>query len=195
MKAIIKEFTFRPLNKTTWSAFEELFGERGACGGCWCMTWRLHSADYERLKGANNKKLIRRLAIANKPIGVIGFEGTKPVGWCSVAPREDFIRLENSRVLKRVDDKKLWSIVCLFIIKPYRRNGLSVELIKSAVDYAIQNGAGVVEAYPVIPKQESMPDVFAFTGIHSAYIKAGFKEIARRSETRPIMRFDLSTTQ
>jgi GNAT superfamily N-acetyltransferase len=147
------------------------------------------------MKGVTNKKLIRKLADANKPIGIIAFEGTNPVGWCSVSPREDFIRLENSRVLKRVDNKKPWSIVCLFINKSYRRMGLSVNLIKAAVKFAMEKGAEIVEAYPVIPKKEDMPDVFAFTGIHSAYVKAGFKEVARRSETRPIMRFDPSSVQ
>jgi hypothetical protein len=57
--------------------------------------------------------------------------------------------------------------------------------------YAKKQGAGILEGYPVEPKKDKMPDAFAWTGIASAYRAAGFEEVARRSETRPIMRYYL----
>ncbi len=47
----------------------------------------------------------------------------------------------------------------------------------------------IVEGYPIAPKKDKVPDVFAYTGFLSAFQSAGFVEVARRSETRPIMRF------
>ena len=45
---------FRALTKETWKDFENLFGERGACGGCWCMSWRIKKAEFEKCKGDGN---------------------------------------------------------------------------------------------------------------------------------------------
>ena len=191
-------FTFQPLTTETWEDFVELFGDKGACGGCWCMTWRLKSADFEKQKGERNKKTIEQLVKKNKPIGVLAFSDNKAVGWCAVAPRNEYKRLENSRVLKPVDDQPVWSVSCFFIQKNYRNKGLSKLLLKAAVVFAVSNGAKIVEGYPVDPKPpppgevwRGMPDVFAWTGFTSPFVKAGFKEVARRSETRPVMRYSV----
>lgn len=193
-------FTFQPLTAATWPDFVELFGVKGACGGCWCMVWRLKAADFEKQKGEGNKKSIQQLVKRNKPLGVLAFSGNKAIGWCAVAPRNEYIRLETSRILKPVDDQLVWSVSCFFMQKGYRHKGLSVLLLKATVDFAISKGAKLIEGYPVEPKpstsggetRRGLPDVFAWTGIASAFIKAGFKEVAKRSETRPIMRYEKS---
>lgn len=179
---------FLELTGNTWPSLETLFGEKGACGGCWCMTWRLKSKDYERLKGAGNKRAFKRLATSGHSLGIIATIAGDPVAWCSVSPRDELVRLENSRILSRIDENPVWSITCLFIKKEYRRKGLSAKLISAAADYAKSKGATIVEGYPVLPKKQPIPDVFAFTGVASAFLEAGFVEVARRSPTRPIMR-------
>ena len=114
-----------------------------------------------------------------------------PIGWCSVAPRKGFIRLGNSRILKPIDDKLVWSIVCFFIDKGYRRKGYSVKMLQEVIKITEGKGAKILEGYPNDPKSDNMPAALAWTGISSAFVKAGFKEVARRSETRPIMRYYL----
>lgn len=184
-------FDFKSLTLSTWNDFVDLFGDKGACEGCWCMTWRLKAADYKVRRGAGNKKIMHQLVKKNKPIGLLAFDGNKAVGWCAVAPREEYIRLESSKVLKPVDDKPVWSVSCFFIKKEYRRKGLSQLLLKEAIKYAKSNGATIVEGYPTEPKKDKMTDVFVWTGLSSAFINCGFKEVERRSETRPIMRFQI----
>jgi GNAT superfamily N-acetyltransferase len=181
--------SFKELTLATWKDFEQLFGERGACGGCWCMYWRLRNKEFEAQKGSYNKKAMKELAKASAQIGIIMYLDLEPIGWCSVAPRENFIRLENSKILKPVDDKKVWSIVCCFIDKKYRRKGYSVEMLKGVISCAKERGVEILEAYPHEPKKKNMPPVFAWTGISSAFLSAGFEEVIRRSETRPIMRY------
>jgi len=181
--------TFRPLTKGTWNSFETLFGPRGACGGCWCMTWRLTKSEYEASKGEGNREKMQKLAAKGEVIGVIAFHEDVPVGWCAVAPREKYVRLEKSRAMKPIDDKPVWCVSCFFIAKPWRGKGLSVQLLKEAVDYAGSFGAQIIEAYPVEPKNGKMPDAFAWTGILSSYIKAGFVEEKRNAPSRPIVRF------
>ncbi len=178
-----------PLTPSRWKDFEKLFGPRGACAGCWCMEPRQTRSEWESSKGDKNRRLMKRLVERGKrPPGLLAYVGREPVGWISIEPREAFSKLARSRILAPVDDKPVWSIVCFFVDKRYRQQGLSVALIKGAVEYARKKGARIVEGYPVEPKKTPMPPVFAFTGIASAYHKARFKEVARRSKTRPIMR-------
>jgi GNAT superfamily N-acetyltransferase len=183
--------TFQPLTPERWVDLEALFGERGACGGCWCMTWRLKRAEYLKQKGSGNKMAFRKIVEANDQPGILAYVDGRPAGWCAIAPREVYRFLEGSRVLAPVDERPVWSVTCLFVARPFRRAGVSVQLLKAAIAHAAGQGARIVEGYPVIPRKDPMPDAFAWTGILSAFKRAGFKEVARRSAPRPIMRFEV----
>jgi GNAT superfamily N-acetyltransferase len=178
---------FKPLTAARWKDFEKLFGERGACGGCWCMTWRLPRSEFVRNKGEGNRKKMHGLVKAGNKPGIIAYINDEPFGWCSVAPREEFSVLGRSRILAPVDDKKVWSITCLFIKKEYRKKGLSGIILKEAAQFAFKKGAKIVEGYPY-EITNNLPDPFVWTGLLPAYKKAGFKEVLRRSKTRPIVR-------
>jgi GNAT superfamily N-acetyltransferase len=180
--------TIRPATPERWKDIETLFGERGACGGCWCMFWRLPRREWEAGKGAGNRKALKRIVTRGDAPGVIGYASDEPVAWCAVAPRETYTALGRSRVLRPVDDKPVWSISCLFVLKAYRRRGVSVKMLEGAAAFARERGASIVEGYPVEPSNEKAPDPFIWTGTPSAFRKAGFAEVARRSKTRPIMR-------
>ena len=195
--AMVKETNARSIRFHTatasrWSDLEELFGERGACGGCWCMFWRVPRKQFDAGKGAGNKRVLKSIVKAGHKPGIIAYAGKEPIGWCAVAPRETYVGLETSRLLKPVDDRPVWSISCLFIRKPHRRKGLSAKLIRAAVDFAAKHGATVVEGYPAEPSMEQMPDAFLWHGVPSAFRAAGFKEVLRRSQSRPIMRYEIA---
>lgn len=180
--------TIVPASAERWDDLERLFGARGACGGCWCMWYRLPRAEYERQKGAGNRDALRRLLDGKGPAGVIAYAGGDPVGWCAVAPRSAFPRLERARTLRPIDDQPVWSIVCVFVAAAHRRKGVSVALLEGAAGYAGSLGARIVEGYPVEPRGGTIPSVFAHPGTPSAFRAAGFTEVARGSPTRPIMR-------
>ncbi len=188
-KTPVVKLEFRPLTPDRWKDLEDLFGERGACGGCWCMWWRLTRAQFERQKGSKNKAAMKKIVKSGQVPGILGYAQGKPIAWCSVGPRETYPALERSRTLKRVDDEPVWSIVCLFVAKPFRDQGVSVRIIKAAVNYAKKNSARIVEGYPKEPKKGKWPDAFIWTGHVSAFKKAGFVEVGRGSPTRPIMRY------
>jgi hypothetical protein len=185
------KITYKPLSEKTWKDFEFLFGQRGACGGCWCMSWRLKHSAFEKQKGQGNKNAMHKLAKNKEQIGIIGYIGKQAVAWCAVAPREKFVRLENSRVLKRIDEQSVWSITCFFIIKEFRRKGISSEMLKCVIDYCQKKKVKILEGYPSVPYSTNIPAAFAWTGIPSSFEKAGFTEAARRSPSRPIMRYYL----
>jgi len=184
-------FGFHPLTPTQWPDFEKLFGPRGACGGCWCMYWRQSRREYEAQHGEKNRLAMKALVEAGNIPGLLAYDGEQPVGWCSIAPREDFSTLANSRILKPVDNQPVWSVVCFFVTRGQRQKGISVQLLKAATEFATSRGARIIEGYPVDPTTGKSPDMFVYTGLFSAFQQAGFSEVIRRSATRPIMRFKI----
>jgi GNAT superfamily N-acetyltransferase len=185
----ISDLKFPLLTPERWADLEKLFGKHGACGGCWCMWWKLSRSEFMKNKGEENRKALKRIVDSGQVPGILAYANGEPVGWCSVAPRESFSALERSRVLRRVDDKPVWSIVCFYVAKQCRHKGLTVALSRAAINYVSERGGKMVEGYPVEPKTGRTPDPFAYTGLVSSFRKAGFVEVARRSETRPVMRY------
>ena len=178
-----------PLTPDRWDDLEALFGARGACGGCWCMSWRLPRSQFNRQKGAGNKRAFKRIVIPGKLPGLLAYVDGHPVGWCAIAPRETYPALGRSRILAPVDDQPVWSITCFFIARPYRRQGISVRLLEATIKYAKRHGAKIIEGYPTEPASDRFPDAFIWTGTALAFRRAGFVEAARRSRFRPIMRY------
>ena len=185
----INDLQVLPVTTVQWNDLETLFGEKGACGGCWCMYWRLSQSTFQKQQGQKNKHDLKLLVETNTIPGLLAYIDNKPVGWISLGPREVYSRLEHSRILKRVDEQAVWSIVCFFVDKAYRRSGVTVQLLKSAIEYAKVHNARIIEGYPVDSKGKKQTDVFVYTGLASSFLKAGFKEVIRRSEKRPIMRY------
>ncbi len=193
------ELEFAALTPDRWPLFARLFGERGACGGCWCMLWRQTRKEFEANKGDGNRRAMRALVKSGVEPGLLALRHTgdgseptaEPVGWCAIAPRDDYPTLSRSRILKPVDDRPVWSVSCLFIHRSARRQGVATALLRAAADHARRKGARILEGYPQEPKKDPMPAAFAWTGIASSFLRAGFTEVARRSPTRPIMRLEL----
>ena len=186
------ELSFQQLAINQWDDFVSLFGMRGACGGCWCMLWRLPYKQFELQKGEGNKLAMKSIVDSGEVPGILAYHKKKAIAWCSIAPRTSFPALSRSRILQSIDERPCWSVSCLFVNKSYRKKGVSTELLRAATEYAKSQGAEIVEGYPVEPRTDKdIPPVFAWTGIPKAFIDAGFKEVARRSPTRPIMRMEL----
>ncbi len=183
------DLEFHPVTPDRWQDLEALFGKNGAYGGCWCMWWRVTRSQFGKQAGQGNKEALKATVDSGEVPGLLAYASGQPIAWCSIAPREVFLSLERSRTLKRVDDQPVWSIVCFFVAKPYRRKGLMAELLRAAINYARQCGAKIVEGYPIEPKHDDSPPVSTFTGIFSSFQEVGFVEVARRSEKRPIMRY------
>jgi GNAT superfamily N-acetyltransferase len=181
-------FTIRPATPETWPDLERLFGPRGACAGCWCLYWRLGPQESKTQTDEENRLGLKSLVESATPPGLLAYAGDLAVAWLALAPREDYPKLQRSRVLKPVDDEEVWSITCFFTHKNYRNQGLNRALILAAIEYVRAHGGKILEGYPVEVNAKTSP-VFVFTGIASAFTKLGFVEVARRSPTRPIMRY------
>ncbi|HAH25391.1 MAG TPA: GNAT family N-acetyltransferase [Prolixibacteraceae bacterium] len=186
----LSQLTFEPLTRANWVSFVQLFGNKGACGNCWCMYYRLPKADFAEGKVNNgNKEAMQNLVFENKPTGILGFYDGQPIAWCAFAPREDFSKLERSRVHKRIDNLPVWSIPCFFIDKTFRRQGVSVELLRGVIRYAKENNIATIEAYPTTPTTDTIADSFAWIGLYKSFERAGFEIVDRTSKNRPMVRY------
>lgn len=185
------DLTFKPLTPERWPDLVKLFGEKGACGGCWCMWWRLPRSQFNQQKGEANKKAFKKIVESGARPGIIAYYKSEPIAWCAFAPRDVYSALGRSRNLKPVDDQPVWSITCLFVARPYRRSGVSQQLLAAAAIEAKRCGAKIIEGYPTDANSGEMPDAFVWTGLLPAYEKAGFVEVLRRAPTRPIVRKEL----
>lgn len=182
---------FKPLVAERWRDLEELFGERGACGGCWCMWWRQSRAESMRNKGEKNRRAFRKLVKSGRVPGLLAYAGKRPVGWCAIEPRENYPVIENSRALKRVDEQPVWSVVCFFVLAKWRGKGVGAQLLNAAARWAKKNGAKILEGYPVQFKMKRAPAAFVWTGVPALFDRAGFRKVARPSASRVIMRREL----
>jgi GNAT superfamily N-acetyltransferase len=181
------DLVVEPLTPQRWADLEALFGTRGACGGCWCMWWRIPRRLYLETRGDLNKQAMRALVETGPPPGLLAFTGGQPVAWCAVGPRDMYPTLERSRAFPRLDEKEVWAVGCLFVQRKFRRRGLSVRMLRAAAEYSARCGARICEGYPLEPRQR-LPDAFAWTGTLSAFRKAGFVEAGRGPTGRVIMR-------
>src|SRR5262245_52129909 len=185
-----------PATPARWPDVEAIFGAKGCsvARGCWCMHYRRSGSAPSLSSVANRSKTYRAalkaLVDTGRPPGLVAYRGDVPVGWVSLAPREEFARLERSPLMKPVDDQPVWSIICFVVPAEHRGQGVARALLQGAIAYAREHGATIIEAYPVDKADRAKDDAMWF-GAKSMYDHAGFKEVARRKPTRPVVRLNL----
>ncbi len=179
------DLAFRPVDETTRADFEALFAAPGAPKYCWCMVWRRTSAEAKNHDGPSRKRQMMGRIAAGVPVGLIAYNGGRPVAWVSIAPRETYRNLGGPAA---VTSEVIWSIVCFFVPRKLRGQGMTGRLIAAAADYARKNGATVVEAYPV----DSAAPSYRFMGFVPVFERAGFTEVGRAGKRRHVMRLALT---
>jgi GNAT superfamily N-acetyltransferase len=184
---VTRDFEIAALSPDRWPDLEQLFGERGASSGCWCMWWRVAAKEWEQAAGEGNRESFRGVVTDGPPPGLLAYHQGRPVGWVAVAPREEYPRLNRSPKLKPVDDEPVWSVTCFYIDRMFRGTGVAGTLLAAAVDHARDSGATLLEGYPIDPGAGTVTNASAYTGVLDMFRAAGFDEIARRGG-RPILR-------
>ena len=187
----------RPLTVDLWPALAELFAAGGDPKWCWCQYFRKQGLDWSNSTTAGNRASLESLAARpDLAPGLVGYRDGKAVGWVSLAPREDYGRLEGAKLLARIDDTPVWSIVCFVVSRKARGQGVADALLRGAIDYAREHGATTLEAYPVAATRGRISPANAFHGVQSMYERAGFtvaetRQWNKSSPLRPIMRLAL----
>ena len=187
-----------PLSDATWEPLAALFREGGDPRWCWCQFWRLRSKDFGALKVPQLRARLQEQAAAGPTPGLVAFDGERAVGWVSLGPRESFQRVVHSKVIPKIDDRPVWSIVCFAVSESSRGRGVGTALLDAAVGFAREAGAAALEAYPVsVEVGTSIPAESAFGGTLPMFERAGFRVVAERASDpskvhpRVVVRLDL----
>jgi GNAT superfamily N-acetyltransferase len=184
-----------PLTPARFADLASLFSQGGDPKWCWCMYFRVRGLDWSNSTPASNREGLERLSRKGPTPGLVGYRDGQPVGWVSLGPRESYERLEHSKVLARVDDTPVWSIVCFVVARRARRKGVASAMLDAAIGYAREHGARVLEAYPVDTGHARVASAAVYRGPLSMFERAGFKVAAtrqwNRSTERKIVRREL----
>jgi GNAT superfamily N-acetyltransferase len=144
----------------------------------------MKSTEYQRSSKAIRIAALQGLVCQGTPVGVLAYQDGEPVGWCSIAPRETYEALERYRGLPRLDKAPVWSVVCFLVDRSARGQGLTLGLLRAAVEYAHAEGAKIIEGYPVEPG----PRLYTYMGSPSTFRKAGFRDVTPPGQAREVMR-------
>ncbi len=208
--------TVHPLTADRWPDLERLFGQPGCsmARGCWCMYYR-ESGKQHVPEGMTPPELRRQRAKAlahdGPPPGLLAYSDGDPVGWVALAPRSVYPKLKRSPVLKPVstpsgpeasgdqaghgadtEPSAVWSVVCFVVPSRLRHQGIARTLLRAAIEYAREQGAAILEAYPV-DKAEPGSDSWIWNGAKSMFDREGFVEVVRRKPQRPVVQLRLES--
>ncbi len=179
---------FLPVTPDRWPDLEQFFESRGGPKHCWCMVFRPMSSAFRRAGSSAKKRALAQTVAANTPVGILAYDGAETVAWCSIAPLETYTNLRTrSYISDDSDTEDVWSIACFYIRSAFRRQGMTTQLINAATEYAKDNGAKVIEAYPVDYDSPS----YSYMGRIGTFERLGFEEIAMAGTRRHIMRLQL----
>ena len=176
----------RAVTVERWPDMVELFERRGPRGGyrnvpaygCWCMYWRNRSLEH----GEPKKRAMAALVRAGREPGLLAYDEGVPVGWVSVAPREEFEALLRSPQHRPQEEERgVWSIVCFAVDRDAQGRGVAGALLEAALDHACARGAAAVEAYP----HASNPSYY--TGSLDLFRARGFRTV-RETTKRVVVR-------
>ncbi len=183
------DLTFRAVEASSWADFERLFESRGGPSYCWCMPYRATPDENRRLDRETRKAGMRARVMAGVPVGLLAYAGGESIGWCSIAPRSTFPRPNTSAVpgAARADDASVWSLTCFFVLRRFRSRGLASRLLRAAIDYAREQGASAVEAYPVDPDSPS----YRYGGLRPMFEAVGARELGPLGRRRHVVRIEL----
>ena len=195
-----RDLEILPLTADRFADLDGLFAT-GDPRWCWCMYFRARGRSWANSSAASNRADLEGLTSKSDDSGgvapgLVAYRDGAAIGWVSLAPREDYERLAFSKMLRPVDDRPVWSIVCFVVAGRDRGKGVATALLDAAIEYARERGATMLEAYPIHESRGRVSSDAAYTGTQGMFERAGFEVAELRqwnatSPPRPIMRLDL----
>ena len=178
------EIQYRAVTRETLADLTTFSGCHGKFQYCSCMRWRMRSTEYQKSTKQMRAEKLTQSVSAGTPVGILAYAGSEPIGWCSIAPRESYEALERYKALPRVDHSSVWSVVCFFVDRRFRRRQVTRGLPKGGLGYARSQGARIIEGYPVEPGSR----LYTYMGSPATFREAGFQDVTPKGQQRKIVR-------
>ena len=184
------DLRIEPATAERWDDVIALFGPTGAYSNCWCTWWMWRSAEWDRRSGAQRRNELRRRIAGDEQPGLLAYDGPEPIGWCALAPRERYDRLDNprARTYRRLHDRPSWVVTCFFVRRDRRAEGVATALLGAVAGFVAAHGGTMVEGYPTEHPEQGPAAMY--TGTVAMFRAAGFREVARPGG-RPLVRLEL----
>jgi GNAT superfamily N-acetyltransferase len=150
---------FHAVDSTNWGDFADLFEGRGGPKTCWCMVCRTSPPEAAGRDGASRKAAMKSIVDRGIPVGVLCYHQGKAIAWCSIAPRDTYRPLGGSESESPLE--QIWSLVCFFIKRDYRNQGVTRKLIRSVsrFDGSVSGVGEVVAAFARLDGGDEAADV------------------------------------
>lgn len=187
--------TFEAVTKARWPDVVRFFAGTHA-GYCWCMSWRMSGPEFAACDAADRRDAMQAIIASGTPVGILGYLGTEPVAWCSVAPRDSFGRMATARTIAPPTAPQTWTIACIVVRAEHRGDNVGLRMVKAAVEYARAHGAELVEAFPAPQRKDAAGRLqpatsYRHMGFAANYRKAGFRAVSTAPGQRPKMELSL----
>lgn len=192
----MEELRALPLTRDRWDDFETLFGPSGACYGCWCTHFRVPTSQRNGMDAQAKKAFMRARVAAGPAPGLLGYAGDRPVAWVQLGPRSELPQWNSPKTVSRLldpadaEDASVWAVSCFFMNSRDRGKGYSHRMLAEAVNFARSSGARILEGCPIERTKQSK-SVGLYVGSLRIFEAAGFSEVAKRKDGRPLMRLAL----
>ncbi len=179
------ELTTRPLDPSTWPAFESLVERHnGVWGGCWCMGFHARQntdLDAEDIHRAQKRRLVHE----GQTHSAIVFDGERAVGWCQFGSPEELPRIKSRKAYEaQAGTRPDWRITCFFVDKEYRKRGVAAAALTGALREIELLGGGVVESYPEAIEGQKTSAAFLHNATLSMFERAGFERVRKIGKHR-----------
>jgi GNAT superfamily N-acetyltransferase len=196
------DLTIVPANQATWEDLQAVFGTTGEPAHCFCQRYKgAYWGPIDPIADEAQAGALREQTCCDDPdspetSGLVAFLDGEPAGWCAVEPRSAYSHLKRTPWTGREEDKDdptVWAVTCFVVRVGYRRQGISGELARAAVDFARERGARALEAYAMWT--EPGKDIAwgeLHVGAANTLADAGFREVSRPSKRRVVMRIDFA---
>lgn len=161
--------------------FRALHSDANRAGWCRCVAWWVPTWDgWGERTARQNTALRESLCRRGEYDGLLAYDGSEPVGWCQVGPRDRLTKLVVQLELE--PDPSVWAVTCFLVTPSHRRRGVATALLAGAVAAARNAGAARLEAYP---RTEAAEPEEMWTGPTGPFETAGF-ELVRQGSQRSV---------
>jgi GNAT superfamily N-acetyltransferase len=189
------DITVRAVGADLLDDLDSLFATSKTTTGCRCLWFIASAKQCQAGWGEPNRVAFASLtAAAREPVGLLAYRGDDPVGWCAAGPRSRYARALRSAHLKQRDDTEdddVWLVPCFYVRRDARKAGVTVSLLRAAVEQAREHGATAIEGFPLAGGARRGA-AEAYLGVEPLFASCGFTAVARPSPNRVIMRHPLT---